>query len=253
MLTNKKIIFFLLIFIILNPSSVFSSPQSFALHKSSPYKIISANIIKKMPLPKSYHEGLYLDGADMWVINGEKGKVWVVDTASGKTISTIEPIADFTEAISKKSDNLFFVSDWDEKRIYKARLENNKLVAESSVSVSPAHPAGILWIGDRLFVIAWTRGLGTKFDLLEMDGEMKLVRRISIQAIQEPAHLTWDGKYLWITGWYDSLVYKIDIDKLEIVGDFLAPCPRATGIAWDGKYFWLTGTYSDLYQMEVVE
>ena len=252
-LIKNRIIVFLLGFIFLNPSSIFSSPSPDALHKSLSYKIISASIIKKVPLPKSYHEGITLDGPDIWVINGEKGKVWIVDTSSGKTLSTIDPIADFTEAVSKKSDNLFFVSDWDEKKIYKARLENNKLVAESSVSVSPAHPAGILWIGDRLLVITWTRGLGTKFDLLEMDGEMKVLRKISIQAIQEPAHLAWDGKYLWITGWYDSLVYKIDIGKLEIVGDFLAPCSRATGIVWDGKYFWLTGTYSDLYRMEVAE
>lgn len=250
---KNKLAIFISGFILLGPSLVFSYSQSYALHKSASYKIISAKVLKKIPLPKSYHEGLYLDGPNIWVINGEKGKIWTVDAASGKITSTIDPISGFTEAISKKSDNLFFVSDWDEKKIYKARLDNNKFTAESSISVSPAHPAGVLWTGSRLFVIAWARGMGTKFDLLEMDGEMNLLRKISIQAIQEPAHLAWDGKNLWITGWYDSLVYKIDIDKLELVGDFLAPCPRATGIVWDGKYLWLTGTYSDLYKLEIAE
>ncbi len=252
LIKNRMIILISGLFL-LNASLANSFPQPEVLKKSPSYKIISTKVLKKIPLPKSYHEGLSLDGADIWVINGEKGKVWVVDTVSGKIASTIEPIAGFTEAISRKSDNLFFVTDWDEKKIYKARLDNNKLVAEVWVSVSPAHPAGVLWTGDRLFVIAWTRGMWTKFDLLEMDGEMNLLRKISIQAIQEPAHLAWDGKYLWITGWYDSLVYKIDINNLEISGDFLAPVSRATGIVWDGKYLWLTGTYSDLYQLEIAK
>lgn len=248
---KKRIIIILSGLLLFWQSPAFSFPPPEALKKSHDYKTISANALKEIPLPKGYHEGLYLNGADMWVINGEKGKIWVVDTVSGKTTSTIEPIAGFTEAISRKSDNLFFVTDWDEKKIYRARLDDNKFTVEYSVSVAPAHPAGALWTGERLYVIAWTRGMGTKFDLLEMDGEMTLLRKISIQAIQEPAHLAWDGKNLWITGWYDSLVYKVDLNNLEITGDFLAPMPRATGIAWDGKYFWITGTFSDLYRVEV--
>ena len=182
-LIKNRIIIFVsgIIFLSLSPAS--ASPQPEALHKSPSYKIISAKTLREIPLPKSYHEGLSPDGSNIWVVNGEKGKVWVVDTVSGKISYDIEPIAGFTEAVSRKSDNLFFVTDWDEKKIYKARLDNNRLTEESSVSVSPAHPAGVLWTGERLFVIIWTRGMGTKFELLEMDGDMKLLRRISIQAI----------------------------------------------------------------------
>ena len=68
---------------------------------------------------------------------------------------------------------------------------------------------------------------------------------------QEPAHMAWDGRYLWITSWYYRNVYKVNPDTWTIISYFLAPCNKPTGIAWDGKYLWITGTYADLYKVEL--
>ncbi|MDD3904937.1 MAG: hypothetical protein PHS46_00210 [Candidatus Omnitrophica bacterium] len=249
-LRPNKIAAFIASLLILSPLPVFSASRE-ALKKSPAYEAIPAKVVARILLPEGYHEGLFSDGGNIWVANGEKGKVWVIDTESGRRVFDIESIAGFTEAISRKSEDLLFVTDWDEKKLYKARLENDKLKPEAWVSLSPAHPAGVVWNGEKLFVITWTRGMGTKFDLLEMDGGMKLLNVMSIQDIQEPAHMAWDGKYLWITSWYDPLVYKIDMKKREIIGAFRSPVSRTTGISWDGKNLWLTGTYSDLYKMEI--
>jgi len=227
------------------------SAQTQVIKMSKSYRAIPVQIIKEINLPKGYHEGLFYDDKSMWVANGMNGKIWVVDLSSGAVVSKIEPIAGFTEGITKAPGGGYFVTDWTEKKVYCSRIENNKMTAEYMVSVAPAHPAGVVWNGQRLFVITWTRGMGTKFDILEMDEHLKLLNKIRIRIIQEPAHLAWDGKDLWITSWFNRLIYKIDVNKWEIVGSFKSPVSRTTGIVWDGKYFWLTGTTADLYKVEV--
>jgi len=248
-----KIFTLVLATLIVFPVSVFSSQLTDTLKKSKSYKTISVKVLGAIELPKWYHEGLSFDGKNIWVSNGKSGKVWVVDPKSGDFGPSIEPISIFTEAVTNISGNLFFVTDWEERKIYEARIENSRMEALSWANLRPAHPAGAIWNGDRLFVITWTRGLtGTKFDLLDLTRRMKISNKVSIKNIQEPAHMAWDGKNLWITSWYDPLVYKVDIEKWEILGAFRSPVDRTTGIVWDGKYFWLTGTYSDLYKLEIV-
>ena len=251
-LPKNKVVLIALGIFLLNLTPAFSSQQPESLKRSANFESISVKNVKVIPLPRGWHEGLSMDGTDIWVANGyNSGKVWVVDTNSGKITSNIEPIAGFTEAISRKKESLFFITDWDEKKIYIASLRQNRLTPEMWTSTIPAHPAGVLWNGNRLFVITWTRGLGTKFNLLELDGNMKYIDSIAIKDIQEPAHLAWDGHNLWITSWYNPLVYKVDVAKREILGAFRSPVSRTTGIAWDGKYLWLTGTRSGLYKLEI--
>jgi sugar lactone lactonase YvrE len=160
-------------------------------------------------------------------------------------------VSDFPEAIIRTDDGSFFTTEWYDKKIYRVKLEIDKLVPEIESSLEPAHPAGLAWNGKSLFVVTWTRGMGTKFHVVEMTSDLKTINTVRIKDIQEPDQLTWDGKNLWISSWHAKTVYKIDIDKWEIVGYFKSPVSKTTGIAWDGKYMWVTGTYGDLYQMEI--
>lgn len=220
--------------------------------KSGPrYAPIPARVVGRIPAPAGYHEGLMVNGAEIWLANGKCGKIMVIDLDTGAQVSTIEPISTFTEGISRYSDTEYFVTDWDDRKLYRARLEGQRLVAEAGVSFCPAHPAGVVWTGSRLFVITWTRGMGTKFDLVELDADMRILGRYRIRRIQEPSQLAWDGASLWISSWYSKLVYKVDVDAMEIVGSFRSPVSLTTGIAWDGSSMWLTGTDSDLYRLEI--
>jgi len=231
----------------------FSFAGDFKLKAAKDYRPIPARVIKKITIPKWYHEGLFYDGKYIWVSNGEKGKTWVVDTLSGAVVSEITPVAEFTEAVTQRQDNgAFFVTDWSDKKLYRVRIEGNKMAPEQSVSFAPAYPAGAVWNGERFFVVTWTRRIfGTKFDIIEMDGEMNKVNKIAVGRIQEPAHLAWDGEFLWVTSWFSRIIYKVDVNSWCMTGYFRSPVFRTTGIAWDGKCLWVTGTYSDLYQVEV--
>jgi len=125
------------------------------------------------------------------------------------------------------------------------------MVAERAVSLEPAYPAGVIWTGEKLYVITWTRGIGTKYGLLRMNKEGELLDEIRIKRIHEPAHLAWDGKYLWITSWYNQKVYKISTEDFKILGSFDSPAKDTTGIVWDGEGFWITGTHDDLYKVKL--
>jgi hypothetical protein len=224
-----------------------------ALRFSKDCRRIAVETVRRIELPKGYHEGIYIGGGSLWVANGKGLKIWVIDMASGKVLGDIEPIATFTEAVALAPGGGFFVSDWIAKKVYRARLEADTLKPESEFSVAPAFPAGILWKDGRLYVITWTRGFGTKFHLVEMDEAGVISDRTMLKGIQEPAHLASDGKNLWITSWYSRRVYRVDLARRLITGYFRTPFPRATGIAWDGEHLWITGTSADLYQVKVKE
>ncbi len=220
---------------------------------SKDYGQIKAKTVAKIKIPKWYHEGLYFDGKDVWVNNGKKGDTWVVNADSKKIIRKIKPAGSFTEAITPKDKDTFFVTDWDAQKVYTANVEGDKMYALSEKSLEPAQPAGAVWNDSNLFVITWTRSLtGTKFHLLKMDADMNILSTLEIAKILEPAHMAWDGKYMWISCWYSKRIYKIDIEKLEMLGYLKSPAAKTTGIAWEGKYLWVTGTYDSLYKMELL-
>lgn len=227
-------------------------PTPPTLKKAKEYKAIPVKVTKRIHIPKWYHEGLFFDGKNIWVANGKNGKIWVVEPESGKTIGTIDPVGEFTEAVTGGPGERLFVTDWDDKVLYKVHIEGSRMVKESEIPLGPAYPAGVVWNGTHFFVIVWERGIWTKFYILKLDGDGKVIDKIQIKGIQEPAHAAWDGTHLWITSWYSKMVYKIDMSSYEIVGAFPAPVSKATGIAWDGRCFWVTGTDGDLYQLEVM-
>jgi len=215
-------------------------------------EFIKAKVIARIKIPKWYHEGLYSDGKNIWVNNGRNGKTWVIDISNGSVLKELTPPGTFTEAITARDKDTLFVTDWDSKKIYSARIIDSNIAAESEVSVAPAHPAGAVWTGQNLFLVTWTRSLtGTKFHIIKMDEKFNIISSASIKNIDEPAHLAWDGKNLWVSCWYKRRIYKMDADNLSILGYFRSPVNKTTGITWDGKYFWITGTNSDLYKMEV--
>jgi len=219
---------------------------------SKDYGELKAKTVAKIKIPKWYHEGLNCDGKYIWVCNGKKGDVWVVDKETGKVIRRMIPAGPFTEAITPLDKDTFFVTDWDTKKIYTSKIEGDKMCALSERSVEPAHPAGAVWNGSNLFVITWTRSLaGTRFHLLKMDADMNTLSRVEIVEILEPTQLAWDGKYIWVSCWYSKRVYKIDIEKMEMLGYLESPAAKTTGIAWDGRYLWVTGTHDNLYKMEL--
>ena len=226
--------------------------ENFTMERAKEYKAnIPVSITKKIQLPRSYHEGLFFDGENIWVSNGEGGDTWIIDPGTGSMISQIEPAGKFTEAIVGTGDGSYWMTDWNAQKLYRVEIENNKMIIKSGISLEPAHPAGVVRAGERLFVITWTRGLGTKYHLLEFDAEGVLVKKVRIKRIHEPSQLAWDGSHLWISSWYSQMVYKIDINSFSILSSFKSPAPKTTGIVWDGKHLWVTGTYADLYKLEV--
>ena len=243
----------LAILIIISFGAAYSQTTTHKLVREKGLKPFPVKVIKQIALPKSYHEGIYLDGKLVWVSNGMQGDIWVVDPSSGAVVETIKSIAGFTEAVTGGPDGKFYVTDWDEKKLYSAALEGGEFAALPVMSFEPSHPAGVIWNGENFFVLTWTRGLsGTKFHLLKLDGACNVLAKVVVNTIQEPSQLAWDGANLWISSWYDERVYRVDVNSWAITGFFVSPVPKTTGIAFDGSSIWLTGTSSDLYELEIL-
>jgi len=208
---------------------------------------------QKISLPKGgYHEGLLLERGNIWVANGEGKNIWVINLSSGDKAFEITPPGTFTEGITRAIGGKYWVADWDAKKLYLVKVRENKMISVSHISFEPSHPAGVTVTEEHLYVITWTRGLGTKYHLLEMDRKGNVLRKAQIKEIQEPTQLAWDGKDLWISSWFQRRVYKIDVKTFEIKGYFRSGVEKTTGIVCDGKYFWLTGTKEDLYKIELL-
>ncbi|MFC1576046.1 YncE family protein [Candidatus Omnitrophota bacterium] len=222
--------------------------------KSKDYKaMIPIKVMRKIKLPPGgYHEGILVEKNRILVNNGDKKNTWAIDRKTGDLLSEIIPVATFSEGITRTPDGGYWLTDWDTCKLYRIKFEKNKMVPEFEVSFQPSHPTGVVWGGNHLYVITWTRGIGTRYDLLKLDTEGNVLQEARMKDIQEPSQIAWDGKDLWISSWFQRRAYKIDTDTLEIKGYFRTKIDKTTGIAWDGKYFWLTGTKADLYQVEVL-
>ena len=247
---------FLSVLVICGP--VFSSETSQVVGINKKAGDYSGNIpvktVRQVKLPKGYHEGIFIDkdNARAWINNGEKGKTWVVSLADGAAISEIDPISTFTEGVTSAAGGKYWVTDWDEKKLYRAVIENGRMKGELEVSFAPSYVAGVVFTGQNVYLLTWSRGIGTVYHLVKLDADGNIIEKIKINDIPEPSQLAWDGKYLWMSSWYNKRIYKVDPSTYEILGYFYSPAEDATGIFWDGKFFWVTGTYDDLYQVELL-
>ena len=209
-------------------------------------------IVRTIALPRQgYHEGLLIGKYEILLNNGDGKKTYVIDISSGEITSKIEPVATFSEGITQDASGNYWITDWNTKKIYRVRLEKGKMVPEAELSFEPAHPTGVVWVNPYLYVITWTRGFGTKYQIVKLSRDLKIISRDSLKGVSEPSQIAWDGKYFWVTSWFDRHAYKLDPATFEIKSFFKTPVKKATGIAWDGKYFWVTGTDADLYQIEL--
>ena len=240
--TKKKTL--ILMIIALMVACKFGYSEDLMLKYSNSYKKnIETKTINTISLSEGYHEGLSMDGSNIWISNGKS-----------EVVSRIEPAGGFTESVVFLENGLFWASDWDDRKIYEVKIEDNKMRVESEVSLAPAFPAGMVKVRESIYVIIWTRGVvGTKYHLIEFDPHRNILRKIKINRISEPSQMTWDGEHLYVTSWYSDLVYKINIDTLKIMNSFKSPAKKTTGIAWDQGSFWITGTHDDLYQVKIIE
>ena len=121
----KKIIFISLMIITFMCGNALSAENK--LSKDPEYEVYKVEVIKKIPLPKSYHEGLYFDGKNIWVSNGEGDTTWVVDIETGEIIGDVVPVGTFTEGIAKADNGTYWMTDWEQKKLYRVKIENGAM------------------------------------------------------------------------------------------------------------------------------
>ena len=136
---------------------IFSKVAGAALEEYSLQKIeegyesdIKTETVEIVKIPKGYHEGLFFDGTNMWVNNGEKIDTWIIDVSSGDVVDEIKPVGTFTEGITKTNDGKYWVTDWDSKELILAGINNSVMEPEKRIYMGPAHPTGVVLAGEDL-------------------------------------------------------------------------------------------------------
>ncbi|MFH1791092.1 MAG: hypothetical protein ABH885_03805 [Candidatus Omnitrophota bacterium] len=205
--------------------------------------------VRVIDLPRGYHEGLMMDGDNVWVNNGEGLDTWIIDKRDGRVVSSVTPAASFSEGITPAGGGKYWFTDWSSRRLYLVSVSNGRMVPEREINMAPSRPTGVVWTGKDLYVITWTRGWGTKYHLLKIDTDGRVISKMRLEDIPEPSQIAWDGKNLWVTSWYTDRVYKIDESQMVIMGSFRPGIRKTTGIAWDRGHLWVTGTHSGLVEL----
>ncbi|MFH1837226.1 MAG: hypothetical protein ABH862_03830, partial [Candidatus Omnitrophota bacterium] len=244
-MTKKSVIILGMFFILLGTRQVLAENEAALPEKTADKKQINmkAVVIKKIDLPRGYHEGILLYDDRILVCNGRGLGTYIIDPLDESVTGEIEPFGTFTESLAPAGDDMFWLTDWEEKKIYKVKIEGNKISSYSEMSLAPSHPAGVIRLGEKLYVITWTRSLtGTEYHLVQLNNNGEVLQKRHLRGISEPAHIAWDGEHFWITSWYNQKVFELDINTFEIKRQFKSPAKKTTGIAWDGKHFWITGT-----------
>jgi glutamine cyclotransferase len=213
--------------------------------------VLPCKVLETIRLPKGYHEGLYFDGKNIWVNNGENGPTLVVDLAKKDVVSAIQPAGSFTEGIIAAPNGKYWVTDWNDKKLYLVSIAAGRMVAESSVSFEPARPTGLAFDGEFVHVITWLRGMGTRYYINKVDMKGNIVKTDLLKDISEPSQMAWDGKNFYISSWFARRIFKVDPVTMEIVAAYRSPIGDTTGLVWAGKDLWMTGTHSDLYKLEL--
>lgn len=232
-------------------SSIFNQSRSFSQESDNQPKL-EIEIIKEIEIPQGYHEGIFISGNDIWVNNGEGGNTWIIDVSTGELKGEIKPIDTFTEGLTIDAFGNYWISDWNAKKLYRAKLESGAFLAENEFSFEPDHPTGVVYAEDNIYLITWTRGMGTVYYITELGTNGLIKRKSRIAGIFEPSQIAWDGRNLWITSWYSARVYKVDRESFEVLCYFVSPVSDTTGIAFQGEYCWLTGTKSNLFEIRIL-
>ena len=189
---KKHSLFIAVLILVFAAGLAFAEPEekkSYLKKSEKDGYIIPSEVIRKIEIPKGYHEGLLLDGKNIWVCNGYGINTWIINLASGDKTGELEGPGVFTEAITKISDGKYWVSEWKAKKLYLTSIKDNKLVPENEKSLAPDRPTGVIWTGKNIFAITWARGAGTKYHLLKMDIEGNVLDNIWIKRIKEPSPL----------------------------------------------------------------
>jgi sugar lactone lactonase YvrE len=168
-------------------------------------------VVKKLPLSSPCSTGLAFDGTAFWTVDRDTDKLYRVDPADGKVLTTLDAPGYFCTALA-----------WDGKS---------------------------LWVADMDFTNTSTEDYCGK--IYKIDPLTGRTLKVIMAPAADPQGLSWDGAYLWVADNGTRELYQVSPDDGTTIKTLKAPAADPRGLAWEGGYLWLADRSTDeLYRIE---
>ncbi len=132
--------------------------------------------------------------------------------------------------------DFFFVNDFSLLKIFKFKLDNNRVVIYDSFDIPEKGKGGTMGLttdGDILYLKSRD---GSK--LYKLDKSGNLVGEIYFQnTIRFDSDIVWTGHYFWASGGCEKGIGKFTADG-RLIGEIYYPAKSPWALAWDGECLW---------------
>jgi len=149
----------------------------------------------------------------------------------------------------------FFVNDFSLLKIFKFKLENNRVVIYNSFDIPEKERGGTMGMttdGDYLYLRSRD---GSK--LYQLDKSGNLIDEILFGHGFAQA-IVWTGEYFWAAGGCKKGIGKFTADG-NLVGEIYPPAKDMWALTWDGNYLWSIQRTCEMwddpkmYQIEILD
>jgi len=151
----------------------------------------------------------------------------------------------------------FFVNDFSLLKIFKFKLENNRVVIYDSFDIPEKEKGGTMGLTTDGYNLYLKSRDGSK--LYKLDKSGNLVGEIYLQNnIRFDSDIVWTGNYFWASGGTLKGISKFTAGG-KLAGEIYPPAKDPWALAWDGKCLWSIQRTCEMwddpkiYQIEILD
>jgi len=213
-------------------ATVFALPTT--LVAGEPVLIRPGYVGKTLALTLKTPTGVAWDGRHLWVGDLDSAKLYELDAATGKVLTSIDAPGYQTQGLAWDGSQLWVIDALD-KTAY--ALDPVTGITRRALPLDTDTAKGIAWDGSALWTVDAGAGVISRLDV--GDGTtFKSFPAPNAHARGDELGLAFDGAHLWVSDRLTDTIYRIDPATGAVLDSFASPGPYPAGLAWDGSRLW---------------
>ncbi len=202
-------------------------------------------LIKEIPSPGSYPEGLAWDGTFLWNSDFGTSSVYKLNPNDGSVLASFPTPQPLPNGLTYDGTHLWLAIDSGDNKIYEINPSDGSVI--NSYDTPSTYPQGLTWDGQNLWNSDINEGLIYKLN----PSNGAVVSYIPTPGAQ-PYGLAWDGTYLWHVDFDTDMIYQLNPLDGSVLYSTPSPGPEPRGLTSDGQYLWCTdNSTGSIYQISL--
>ena len=176
------------------------------------YKVTTLGaVIDSIPNPGD--RGLAWDGEYLWAATTVDDRLYKINVETGEVVDSLDTpcSGNYPNGLTYDGE-LLWVSSYSELGL--CGVNTNTGVKVDSISLPNVYGRGVAWTGTNFWWADQDNSPYGEGFLYEIDVNGNVLSTIdyseNVGSLDNPG-LTFDGQYLWASGWSDDIIYQIDI------------------------------------------